>query len=154
MYQNTSSCESRCSCNGPLRESILYNLSTLANCYRVVSNHNSSSHYSQLELHTMSNSTLTNWLFLVGLFLFQRSSPANAAFDFTLNILSHLTSGCRSDICESQFSEFCLRGPRTGSPSLDITDCPLGRSDLVLRRGIATIASDKPWPVRIRQCFI
>ena len=97
----------------------------------------------------MNCSALTKWLLMVGSLLVQRSTPAGAAFEFTLNILSSSTSGCRSDICESHYSNFCLRGPGS-PPSPDTSDCSLGSSSEVLMlTGTTTISSDKTWPVRV-----
>ena len=108
------------------------------------------------------NDFALKWLILVKLLLIP---PASPAFNFTLSIISYVSHGCiHSDTCESDFSNFCLRGPRTGTLSQNFSDCPLGTNKVEinghnfgLTEGYSysrEITSDQPWPVSQSNCEI
>ncbi len=91
-------------------------------------------------------------ILLVAFFSCGLHHATDAAFSFTLDIQSHSTSGtCDTFLapeCETFFSIFCLRGPRS-SASNSTSDCPLGTSGRFDNSsGSRTISSDSPWPVR------
>ena len=114
-------------------------------------------------MHIISKMTMNPYVVTVpqlgdtGQLAFQQLPSMRADFSFTLNILSHSTSGNCDFIgaCETFSPSFCLRGPRT-SRSTNLNDCPLGRNTALFphtqQTGSRTISSSSPWPVSRIQC--
>ena len=102
----------------------------------------------------MKNTPAAMKFLLIFLLCIVNLKTGKAAFIFTLNVISHSTTGeCDTFLdpaCETYLSSFCLRGPRS-TMSTATFDCPLGTAGRLDDSGIRMISSNQPWEVRVQK---